>query len=172
MEKITLQDMLDVRENRAAEKNKLLKRLGAPVVSVTINVPGPDKNLPGIRELFEDALDGLQKSFAESRIAVLEKRAEYKKTGPEALFAADADALSLKRICVRYEDECDRGRLLDIDVYRSDGTPVSRRDIGLKPRKCFLCDQDAVVCIRMGRHQGAEVMEKFGKMLYPREGGV
>ena len=57
------------------------------------------------------------------------------------------------------------GRLLDIDVIRPDGTKIARTEIGLPPRKCLLCGQDAPVCARSRTHTVGELFARTHEMI-------
>ena len=45
---VTLPEMLDVRERRAARQRELLGQYHAPLISFTMNIPGPVKDSPQI----------------------------------------------------------------------------------------------------------------------------
>ncbi|EOX4352614.1 TPA: citrate lyase holo-[acyl-carrier protein] synthase [Vibrio cholerae] len=71
------------------------------------------------------------------------------------LLATSPDAQSIKRICCDIEEG---NRLLDIDVYDVHGC-VSRLDIGLTERKCFLCGNAASWCIFNQAHSAEELLK-------------
>ena len=48
----TLQQILDAREARAQKQQLLLRQYGKPLVCFTMNIPGPVKDSPLIREGF------------------------------------------------------------------------------------------------------------------------
>lgn len=39
-------------------------------------------------------------------------------------------------------------RLMDIDIFDGDYRQISRSDLGLEPRKCYICDREAKFCIK------------------------
>jgi holo-ACP synthase CitX len=55
-------------------------------------------------------------------------------------------------------------RVLDIDVITAAG-PISRRDIGLEPRRCLLCAGDAKTCARERKHSPEELRERVRQLL-------
>ena len=57
------------------------------------------------------------------------------------------------------------GRLLDIDVIKSDGGKIARTEIGLPPRKCLLCGEDAPVCARSRAHTVSELFERTHQII-------
>lgn len=57
------------------------------------------------------------------------------------------------------------GRCVDIDVYGKMGESISRRELGLKDRKCYVCQRSAQSCVRERRH-GIEEVEEFIRKRY------
>ena len=53
-QEVTLMEMLEAREARARRQRELLDCLSCPVVSFTMNIPGPVKNGPVIRRAFRE----------------------------------------------------------------------------------------------------------------------
>jgi len=51
------------------------------------------------------------------------------------------------------------GRCVDIDVYSKEGIGLSRRDLGLKERKCYICGDTAQNCVRQSRHNIEDVRD-------------
>lgn len=139
---------------------------GAPIVSVTLNVPGAAKIVPGTLELLYRTVARLREECEAKGYPVKEECIRSPVTGLEAFLAVDADAVLLKQMCIRLEEESGQGRFLDLDIYGRDGSLISRRDLGYKPRKCFLCENEAALCIRSRLHSAAELEKKFRELLY------
>ena len=59
------------------------------------------------------------------------------------------------RTCVKTEESLPNGRLLDIDI--TDKRPISRSDLGLPPRRCFICSGVAAECVATQRHSREEI---------------
>ena len=160
---ITLQQVLDARENRARRQRELLAEYNKPIISFTMNIPGPvklDRDIAigffvGCR-LLRDALAG-KLLFAEEH---------QNKTGCEAFFVVDLPAKELKELTVDLEDGESVGRLFDMDVLDTDGRAVSREDLGYPRRKCLLCDEDAAVCGRSRTHSVQALRDRTDFLLY------
>ena len=56
MRDVTLQEILDARERRAEAQRELLKQHARPLISFTMNIPGPVKDSPLIRRGFDEGL--------------------------------------------------------------------------------------------------------------------
>ncbi len=65
------------------------------------------------------------------------------------------------------EAENPSARLLDVDVYRPDGSQVDRASLGLPPRSCLLCAEPARECILLRRHSNPELLERVDSLLRP-----
>ena len=79
-----------------------------------------------------------------------------------------ADALRVKRACTEFEEGHPLGRLLDIDVVEMAGdtpTPISRTALGMTPRRCFICNEEAKVCARSRRHTVLEMQEHIASLV-------
>ena len=65
------------------------------------------------------------------------------------------------------EAENPSARLLDVDVYRPDGSQVDRAALGLPPRSCLLCSKPARECILVRRHSTQELLKRVDFILGP-----
>ena len=52
LQAVSLEDMLAARERRAAVQQQLLEKYRLPLISYTLNIPGPIKDSPLIRRAF------------------------------------------------------------------------------------------------------------------------
>ena len=104
-EKVTLLEMLDAREQRAATQKELLETAPeASLLSATMNIPGD-------------------------------------------------------------------GRLVDLDVLwgNEELKSLHRGDLGLPPRRCFVCQEEAKVCGRNRRHSLEAMQEKITEIILTRK---
>ncbi|MDR1592248.1 MAG: citrate lyase holo-[acyl-carrier protein] synthase [Prevotellaceae bacterium] len=159
---VSLQELLESRDNRQAKQRALIKKYHQPLISLTVVMPGTVKRNAHTLFLSRQAVDAIRQKL-EAGIVTFD---EYDlKTGYEALFVVRTDALETKRMTCRIEDEHPLGRLFDIDVITEDGLPLSREDAGYNPRKCLLCNQDARVCMRNRTHTSADIQNKVKEMI-------
>lgn len=160
---VTLQEILDAREARASRQKELLAEYNKPIVSFTMNIPGPvklDRDVVigffvGCR-LLRDALQGKLLYVEEHR----------KETGCEAFFVVDLPAKELKQLTVDLEDGDSVGRLFDMDVLDVDGRAISREALGYPRRGCLICTEDAAVCARSRAHSLEELRDRTDFLLY------
>ena len=160
---ITLKELLDSREQRVWHQQELLHRYEGVLVSVTLNIPGPIKDKSEYRRIMEWGMNQLLHEFGED---ALHDEIRFLKTGAEGyLCIAGVDALDIKRKCVELENSDPKARLLDVDVLTMEGG-VSRSELGLEPRKCLLCDDDAKACARSQKHSMEELLAKVEELCY------
>jgi len=161
---VTVADMMQAREARFfMQQNMLARYPGASLVCLTMNVAGPVKVTPAIERAFAWGMDSIRAVLAGNR--VLFEAEIHEKTGAEAVFVVQGEAKEVKRRLCLLEDGCVMGRLLDVDVIAPDGEKISRTQIGLPPRKCLLCGQDAPVCARSRAHTVAELFARTHEII-------
>lgn len=148
----SLAAVLAAREARAARRAVALAARPIPLVSVAVAMPGPVKDCELSRTLHAAALAALAETFAARGWTAETLHAALPETGPEALVAVAADATEIKRATVALEESHPLGRIWDLDVTAPGGDAISRRDLGLPPRRCFVCDRPAHACARSRAH--------------------
>jgi holo-ACP synthase CitX len=79
--------------------------------------------------------------------------------------AFDMDPLATKQRCVALEARHPFARLIDLDVYSAQGVQIDRSHLDLSGRRCLVCEQPAVECIRVKRHSYDEVIGKVNELL-------
>jgi triphosphoribosyl-dephospho-CoA synthase len=132
----------------------------ASVLFLGTNVPGPEKQRPGLARLAHQALADLAEALP---LEVVLSRTDL--LGPFHLAHSAASSEAVKRAAVALEARGPAARLLDLDVYRPDGTQVDRALLGLPQRACLLCSEPARECIRVQRHNLAELQARVEALL-------
>jgi holo-ACP synthase CitX len=135
-------------------------RAGAVVV-VGANLPGPDKNRPGLETLVRRSLAALNARGVNLAPAFVGTDL----LGPYRVLVASEPASTVKPVTVEVEQELPAGRVLDLDVLTPDGDPVDRRSLGLEPRCCYACDRPARECILLARHTLPELLAAVDALL-------
>lgn len=154
---VALGEMLDARERRAAAQREMIERHGLPLVSFTLNVPGPVKDSALLRRAFDEGLRQIGAVLLAEQIETVQRAETRAATGCEALLAVRAGALRVKRALCAIEEKCAIGRYFDIDVIDTDGAKISRVEAGAPERRCFLCGKPAAECARSRTHSAAEL---------------
>lgn len=148
---VTLEQVLDGREARAQEQARWLARPGT-LVCLTLNMPGPVKRFPLADAAFWEGARLLLWQMEGAGFKLLEQTTVERPGGMEFYLRVEGDAADVKRRTLQLEERPYLGRLLDVDVFRRDGSKVSRREWGLGPRLCLLCPRPAAECARSRAH--------------------
>jgi len=154
---------LAAREARQELLSRALSAGRPATLFVSLNLPGPDKSPPGATALFRRGCAQIAASFHGSLLVA----ADCDALGHFALRVLDADPLAIKRLCISIEESHPAARLLDLDVYASETVQIGRSSLGLPARRCLVCDQPAVDCMRTRRHAIDEVIAKTHVLLSP-----
>lgn len=158
MREITLQEVLDARENRASSQKRLLAQYGKPLLGLTMNIAGPIKRSALGDLLFRETLGELWERVGGA--IVHEERLDAA-TGLEAILVCGLPAEEVKALAVELETARPAGRLLDLDVIGIDGEKLSRGT----PRTCLVCGGPAGPCARSRAHGLAAIGEATESLL-------
>ena len=143
------------------QKQLLLAYPGCSLICLTVQLPGPVKRSSESLIIGEAGLAELLNKFGSVLRHVHVRDLE---TGYEAYLLVPMQAAQVKKFCCQIEDTHPLGRLMDIDVM--DGVvPLSRADIGLTPRRCLLCSNEARYCMRAHTHTTEELLEKIRQLV-------
>ena len=157
---------LEARDARQQAVNRLLgpARPGdaASLLLLSANIPGEEKHRPGVARLLRNALSALT-----GAIGLKGLLSGRDLLGPFHIGRSNLPPAEAKRIAVAIEAENPAGRLVDVDVYRPDGSQLDRAALGLSPRACLLCSEPARECILLQRHSTAELLERVDSLLRP-----
>ena len=144
---VALDDILAARDARVARQQALLQQ-GGMLLSLTLVAPGAVKRSPLLDAIFAAALDAIRPLVDDARARI----EAVDDSGHHALYLLDGEARDWKTRMLALENRAPLSRLWDIDIIDRDGVAVSRRDLGLPPRRCLICDDDAKTCARERRH--------------------
>lgn len=151
---VTIQDILNAREWRVEKQKELLHAYQKPLLSFTMNIPGPEKWNEDISVGFTVGNLLLRESLSK----IVHYESHFDNAGCTAFYVVDIPAVHLKRIAMDVENMDTIGRLFDMDVLDADGQKIDREKLGRKPRKCLICQEDARICARSRAH-GLEALQ-------------
>lgn len=155
------QRVFRAKEERAAEQQRLIRAFQAPLISLTLILPGGYDAYPHWQALFGRGCARLDSTFS----IPLSRTTRLGQWGPEAFYAVDQDPMAIKEKTCQLEDEEPLGRLFDMDVIDRQGRPVSRTLLGKPLRTCLVCELPAVECYVSRNHSLDTVMETVTKRL-------
>jgi len=158
---VTLPQILDARERRAARQRELLEQFQKPLICFTMNIAGPVKCSQLICRGFRLGNKILRAQLEREGVPILYVHQAEEMTGCQAFYVADCPSPRLKALCVQIEEALPVGRLFDMDVLTPDGCKEERP----VPRKCLLCDQPAQVCGRSRAHSVEALQRRTNELL-------
>lgn len=165
-----INEFLNHREKRVFHQEQLLRDTegGITLATVRVNYPGLEKS-----NYITDNIANIicEDIYVFNRKNIVYKEIYKNKEGMIGHFIFNINHDEVKKRLIYIEENHILGRCVDLDVYYIDDIKsmmpalhgVSRSDIGLKPRRCFLCEEDARVCSRSQSHSINEIKEYFIK---------
>ena len=149
------EDILIAREERAELQQDLIEKYKLPLVSLRVNYPGIEKDNSLTRNIAKIIKKELVSKFMKQIVYEDDK---ITAEGPVITLIIENIAEEIKRKTIDVEENHILGRCVDIDVYDEMGNSISRGQLGLIGRKCFLCGDNAQNCARSRRHNIEDVI--------------
>ncbi len=159
MSEVTLQQVLQAREDRAARQKQFLLKYNCPLIVFTMNIAGPVKTSPLIERGFYEGLQMLEKALPTE--AIRQSHIHKASTGWEGYFSVDLPANVLKALCTEIEEATPLGRLWDMDVLDISGRKLERCSL----RGCFVCGKPGRACAAGRLHSVAQLQSATKRIL-------
>ena len=151
--------VLEARDQRWNLRKKLVKERQSCLITITLCVPLAFRTDEEFWRIFLRLCVTFYKKLISSGHQADFEGCMQSDDGPAFFVSTKSEAIEIKKVCVEAEEVLIGGRLLDIDVMDSGGTPISRDDIDLPPRKCFMCEKPAALCVSRKVHSPNEISE-------------
>nr|WP_243428177.1 citrate lyase holo-[acyl-carrier protein] synthase [Clostridium rhizosphaerae] len=157
-------DILDAREERVRYQEHLLIEYKCTIISYKLNIPGNRKYNLLIKQIFDEGLSIFNKKLDELSINKISEKIIYKDSGPEYFAVFNESEHKIKKLTTDIEEKHALGRLFDFDVISKEGKQISRKELGIASRRCFLCGNNAFECGRSRRHKISDLTDRIEKM--------
>lgn len=162
---VTSGELRAARDRRVLKKWELLTPGGEIcLVEFSLNIAGAVKSFPFARAAFQEEVRELSDRL--SRFSVLKTEVYEKDTGDCAFFLLKSQTIQVKKFLVSIEESHPLGRLFNLDVCGPDGISVKRHDLGLLPRTCLVCGEDAHVCAEKKSHSMELIQWQTAKLFH------
>nr|WP_295972640.1 citrate lyase holo-[acyl-carrier protein] synthase [uncultured Bacillus sp.] len=148
------EDILSAKETRVYKQEQLIEKYKTTLLCMRVNYPGVRKNNEVTLGIMKALCHEIDNFFYPN---ILYRTFDITAEGPIYTCGIDQISIDVKRTALSIEENHFLGRCVDIDVYGKDGKGISRRDLGLKERKCFICQEPSQQCVRQGRHDLEDV---------------
>ncbi len=163
---VDLFEVIANKDNRVKRQEEWLKSHSLPLISFSINMPGPEKNNALTDVIFRQGMHAIRNTCASYGWTIVNRQIHRANTGAEAIMVVDIDDVNaLKIAMMRIEHTHAMGRLMDIDVLAVSGEIISRDNQGFGKRQCYICDDEAVVCARSQRHDLPTLLQKIEEIV-------
>jgi len=153
---VGIEEVLMCRERRVDIQNEMIKKYNMPLISFTMNIPGPIKTNQKIKKAFDIGKKLILEKLKENNIEILEIKELDENTGNELFISVDSTDEKIKDITIAIEESSQLGRLFDMDVIDVNFEKLSRKSF----RKCLICEEQAQECGRSRKHSIEELQEK------------
>lgn len=164
---VQLDEMLKARDKRAAKQWELLELYPTNALLVaTLNIPGPVKDVPILDEVLQNIRQAIHTVLADENPT--SSHYSHARTGKEYFLTIPIAPEKLKEFMVEIEENHPYGRIVDLDVLFLENRElqsISRKDLGMSMRKCYLCGEDAKVCGRSRVHSIEEIQQKISRII-------
>lgn len=157
---VSMAKILDARENRVQIQQEMLQKSPSCLLSFTLNIPGSVKVFPYTKWTYEVGISIISKGISLLNGVIIEQKEVKKDTGWEAFFALNLHPEDMKSYLLEQEEQHPLGRLFDFDILRTDGSKLSRQELGFLERTCLLCGNPAFLCGRSRTHSAQELLAK------------
>ncbi len=168
------QQLLYDKEVRASRIQSIITSTHLPLIELTLNIPGTEKQNPKFYLLHRYLENLVRQVFDSHSIVITHQYHEYLSSGSCALLSfcptpLNQNISSIENFCIEVksfmvaiEESEPLGRLFDIDVFYPDGKKLQRSS-GL--RRCLLCGNKALVCARSGAHPIKELSVEIERLM-------
>lgn len=164
--KVTVKDMMEARDAHALRQTELIKEYESPIISFTLNIPGPFKRSLDYDWVFFEGIREIEDRLNKNNIKIIYKKRYMEKWGNQCLFITDiSDDMSLKKITSSIEDSSRLGRIFDIDIIKTNAMKTAREEVGFPGRKCLICENLASLCARSRRHSIDELVSYIDEII-------
>ena len=154
-------DMLEARDQRAAQQEKWLQKYHLPLVSFTMNIAGEIKCDDLICRAFLEGVGRIEGALRRCGFQAADFAHKIAFTGCEALWAVQGDAREIKAQMLMIEEEDALGRLFDIDVLDETGAHLTRG----AERACLICGGPVRACARARAHDAQALFQKAHEIM-------
>lgn len=167
-EKQSIEQVLADKDQRVNLQKQLFQNFPHSVLlDVKLNIPGPIKNNQYLKQLFLKGIGILEKTLIVENLPFKLVEKWDKPTGCENFYLLNGNVQAVKKAAIEFENQSQLTRLFDADVLvENQPAALSRTNLNLPIRKCFLCDRPAKDCARSRRHSVQELQNYISKIYY------
>jgi len=153
--------ILDAKEARWFKQKAFVNLYKSTLIAFKMNIPSWPKISTDIVAVFHKSLEIFKERLNNSKITFHLLDIQETLLGPEAFISTKVNADDIKELAIHFEEHHTIGRFFDVDIIDSKGKIIERK---IK-RTCFLCQEQAIDCMRNQKHSSEEIKEYFDKKI-------
>ena len=155
-----LANVLEAKEQRWNKRLELSRKYKCTVVSISLCVPLKYRTNTYCKDIFVSLCNMYMQYAKEKGFELIYEGKVDGADGPTIFLISHNNSLEVKKISAEFETLKKPFRIMDIDIMDENLNPISREDINLPPRKCFICENESAVCVKAKNHTKEE-LEKY-----------
>lgn len=157
----SITEVLQNKDERVKLQQEILQKFPeTTLLDVKLNIPGPIKNNRYLEKIFAAGIFDLETVFQNSNLPFILYEHWEKVTGPENFYLVNCNYRVVKEKAVEFEEHQKLNRLFDADVLiDKQKQAISRNELGMPVRRCFLCSRPAKECARSRRHSVTDLQD-------------
>lgn len=152
------EEILADREKRYNKILELIENFNLPVLCGKLNYPGNNKNTDEVKMGFNILIKLISDNYC-SFLKHVEILSGF--DGPSVIMVLNMNIRQAKKTSILIEETHLLGRIFDIDIYDTQGQPISRSEFDYNFRGCLLCDNNAKVCNKTAKHSLEELLKEI-----------
>lgn len=156
-------NVLSSKEERWNKRLELSQSRKMTLVSITLCLPLKYRTDKKYKDIFFDFCDIYEKYCAENGVITEKAQGLDGFDGPCVFYLSKSDAVEVKKLSAKFEESEKPFRIMDIDVMDENQNPIGREEIGLPPRKCFICENSSAACVKAKSHTKQELDLKISE---------
>ncbi|WP_202709222.1 citrate lyase holo-[acyl-carrier protein] synthase [Sporosalibacterium faouarense] len=157
--------ILKAREERWLNRCQLADIYKTSVITITMNIPGPDKTKPKYIKAHSLFFSHFIKTLNKKKYHIVNKEIKVSFDGPVVYLISKEAPDKLKDLSIKLEESHPLGRIMDIDIMDKDKRIYSRKDNQIKERKCLICDNPARNCIVERKHDITDILKEIDNII-------
>lgn len=152
------EEILADREKRYNKILELIENFNLPVLCGKLNYPGNNKNTAEAKMGFDILIKLISDNYF-SFLKHIEILSGF--DGPSIIMVLNMNIQQAKRTSILLEETHRLGRIFDIDIYNTQGEPISRCELDYNFRGCLLCGDNAKICNKTTKHSLDELLNEI-----------
>lgn len=153
--------VLNSKEERWQKRLEISQKERKTLISITLCLPLKYRTDQKYKELFLEFCNIYTKYCEENGVKLKSTQGLDGFDGPCIFYLSDSNAIEVKKISSKFEESEKPFRIMDIDIMDENQNPIGREEIGLPPRKCFICNNSSAACVKAKTHSKADLEKKI-----------